>query len=185
MNKTQWYLISLSTVFLALWIGVKFANMQNTLSQPLNLPVSENRKLPEISTVVQSLFTIHTQDVLSFSNNKTWGIVPRIDPKNPPINAVVFTPSIAGKSPRICTGLLCYDFMGLIGKKALFYDTNLSATKKTVLLGRGALLNKPIRIKNITADTVTLIDTKTKTTYEMSLFKIDLEPYKPKSPKGK
>ncbi|MFA6629633.1 MAG: hypothetical protein WCS55_07700 [Sulfuricurvum sp.] len=186
MNKTQWYLIGFSTVILVGWMLMQFAALQSALSEPMNLP-SSKPKPPEISPLVQTLFTQKTKDSLAFSNDAVWGIFPKIDPKNPTPNAVIFTPAVAGKMPRICVGISCYEFMGLSGKKGLFFDTNVTATKKTLSVGAGATLHKPLRVKQVTNHSIVILDTKSGTTYEMSLFKIDLDQYKPKSesPKGK
>ena len=185
MTKTQKSLIAFGAVWLILWMMFHYFETQRTLSKPLNLSAVPQHKLPNPSPLIHYGSPSDAKSSLMFQQDSMWGIVKRVDPKNPTPNAVLYIPA-TGKTPtKVCVGVSCFEFIGLMGKKALFYDTNLSATKKSLSLGNGATLIKPLRIQKITSNSVTLIDSKTKTTYELSQFKIDLTSYKPKSEPSK
>ena len=137
--------------------------------------------MPKISTALSSLASVNPRVSSMLKDDHIWGITPPQVIKKLPVDNVTYTPANGSAATRVCVGFACYEFMGLVGKKALFYDLNVSASKKTFTLSRGEILSKPLRVKRVTTDTVTLVDTKRYTTYEMSLFKIDISPYIPKA----
>lgn len=179
MNRTQWIIISLSIIVFMVWTLGRFAALQSDLSAPLNLPANAVVPTPKLSPSIKALVIPALKSYAPLSSDATWGVIPIIDPLKPSPNAITFTPSNGSGSTRICVGAACYDFMGLVGNKALFQDTNLSATKRNIFLSKGSTLKKPLRVKKITANAIVLVDVKKGTTYEFSLFKIDLTPYKP------
>lgn len=187
MKRSEWFIIALAFTVLMVWGLVRYTNLQSELSESINMPIKAQIKEPKLSPSIKQLFSPQAKSFLAMNSEQLWGFAPIMALKKPNPYEIIFTPRSNGTGTRVCVTTSCYEFMGLMGNKALFYDLNLSATKKTVLVRVGDVLHKPLRVKKIAPDSVVLIDTKTKTTYEMSLFKIDLTPYTPIQPpkKGK
>jgi len=181
MNRLQWLIVIIASVFLMVWALVNYQNLQRELSVPIKVVEKIQIKDPKISPSIKQLMTPREESSLAMNNEQLWGFAPKIVPKKPNPYEIIFTPVTKGSGTRICVTTSCYEFMGLVGEKALFYDLNVSAKKKTISLNTGNILHKPLRVKKIVSDSVVLLDTKTGTTYEMSLFKIDLNQYAPKS----
>lgn len=182
MNRSQLLIISSASMVLMAWLFFSYQNLQTRLKTPLAMPLSKQTSAPLLPLDIAQMLLMEQSGSMIVKNNALWGIVPSINLSKPfDPNAVLFTPASSSKPARLCVGLACYEFLGLDGKKAIFYDTNVSAINKILTLGSGATIRKPLRVKKITRDAVIVVDTKKRANYELSLFKIDLTPYKPQS----
>lgn len=144
--------------------------------------------LPAPTTKLSTILTPKPEMLSLLASYKVWGIPkPKESAPATPKDLVSFTSGTSlnasknGSLYRICVETACYEFIGITNKQAIFYDTNASATKKTILLTQNQTLHEPLKVEQISAKSVTLKNTKTQEEYAIPMFHIDIENYKPKS----
>lgn len=187
MTKTHRTIILVALLLLSLWMIKSYRDIfsasmtamptQQTFTPALPLPTAKLSALLEPKPDMLSLLASY----------KVWGVPkPKESVPDAPKDLVSFTATSLNASKngslyRICVEAACYEFIGIMNKQAIFYDTNISSAKKTILLTKSQTLHEPLKVEQLSVKGVTLKNTKTQEEYAIPMFHIDIENYKPKS----